>query len=261
MKGIERLEEIIVNGTKLQRSVAAYRLYWNIRDGKGASVDKRRAMKFLRFAAEYGSIDAMYQMGWHYYTGTFVGRNIVKAIDWYRKAADKGDVWAQVALGKMYLDGERGVNKDYIQAVRLFRKAVRKSDELAFYDLGLCYDLGKGVRQSDRLACKFYSYHVMIGGDSIRVVYIDNNIAYDPVIAEGILAEMARESIESVDLEAWSRIDYPIIMDGEHWQLAVLYDDGTILECRGNVDDDIPPGYETLVETLMMLARSTYRED
>jgi len=101
----------------------------------------------------------------------------------------------------------------------------------------------------------------MIGGDSIRVVYIDNNIAYDPVIAEGILAEMARESIESVDLEAWSRIDYPIIMDGEHWQLAVLYDDGTILECRGNVDDDIPPGYETLVETLMMLARSTYRED
>lgn len=104
-------------------------------------------------------------------------------------------------------------------------------------------------------------YHVMIGGDSIRVVYIDNNIAYDPVIAEGILSEMARESIESVDLEAWSRIDYPIIMDGEHWQLAVLYDDGTILECRGNVDDDIPPGYETLVETLMMLARSTYRED
>ena len=32
MKGIERLEEIIVNGTKLQRSAAAYQLYWNIRD-------------------------------------------------------------------------------------------------------------------------------------------------------------------------------------------------------------------------------------
>ena len=152
-----------MNGTKLQRSVAAYRLYWNIRDGKGASADKRRAMKYLRFAAEYGSIDAMYQMGWHYGTGTFIGKNIVKAIDWYRKAADKGDVWAQVALGKMYLDGERGVNKDYIQAVRLFRKAARKSDELAFYNLGLCYDLGKGVRQSDRLACKFYSKAALCG--------------------------------------------------------------------------------------------------
>ena len=65
MKGIERLEEIIVNGTKLQRSAAAYQLYWNIRDGKGASADKRRSMKYLRVAAENGSVDAMYQMGWH----------------------------------------------------------------------------------------------------------------------------------------------------------------------------------------------------
>ena len=80
MKGIERLEEIIVNGTKLQRSAAAYQLYWNIRDGKGASADKRRSMKYLRVAAENGSVDAMYQMGWHYGTGTFVGKNIVKVL-------------------------------------------------------------------------------------------------------------------------------------------------------------------------------------
>ena len=157
MKDLERLEETVVSGTKSQRSAAAYQLYWNIRDGKGASPDKRRAMKYLRVAAENGSIEAMYQMGWHYGTGTFVGKNIVKAIDWYRKAADKGDAWAQVDLGQIYLDGERGVDKDYIQAVRLFRKAVRKNDELAFFNLGLCYDFGKGVRQSDRLACKYYS--------------------------------------------------------------------------------------------------------
>ena len=91
MKDIERLEETVVSGTKSQRSAAAYQLYWIIRDGDGTSPDKRRAMKYLRAAAEYGSIEAMSQMGWHYDTGTFVGRNIVKAIDWYRKAADKGD--------------------------------------------------------------------------------------------------------------------------------------------------------------------------
>ena len=163
MKDIVRLEEITVNGTKSQRSDAAYQLYWIIRDGEGVSADKKLVMKYLRIAAENGLAEAMYQMGWHYGTGTFVRKNIAKSIAWYRKAADKGDVWAQVALGKMYLDGERGVNKDYIQAVRLFRKAARKSDELAFYDLGLCYDLGKGVRQSDRLACKFYSKAALCG--------------------------------------------------------------------------------------------------
>jgi hypothetical protein len=34
---------------------------------------------------------------------------------------------------------------------------VRKDDELAFFNLGLCYDFGKGVRQSDALACKYYA--------------------------------------------------------------------------------------------------------
>ena len=80
MKDIERLEETVVSGTKSQRSAAAYQLYLNIRDGKGASPDKRRAMKYLRVAAENGSIEAMYQMGWHYGTGTFVGKNIVKVL-------------------------------------------------------------------------------------------------------------------------------------------------------------------------------------
>ena len=42
---------------------------------------------------------------------------------------------------------------------------------------------------------------------------------------------------------------------------AVLYTDGRILECRGNVDEDVPPGYEVLVEVLMELAKETYTED
>ena len=162
-KDIERFEEILASGTKSRRSDAAYQLYWIFREGEGVKSDKKRAIGYLRIAAEDGLADAMYQLGWHYYSGTFIRKNIVKSIDWYRKAADKGDAWAQVDLGQIYLDGERGVKKDYAQAVRWFRKAVRKKDELAFFNLGLCYDFGKGVRQSDRLACKYYSKAALRG--------------------------------------------------------------------------------------------------
>ena len=162
-KDIELLESILANGLKSRRSDAAYRLYWIFRDGDGVKVDKKRAMWYLRAAADNGSVSALYYLGWHYDSGTFVRKDISQAMKWYRMAAEKGDAWAQVDLGQIYLDGERGVDKDYIQAVRLFRKAARKSDELAFYDLGLCYDLGKGVRQSDRLACKFYSKAALCG--------------------------------------------------------------------------------------------------
>ena len=156
-KDIERFEEILASGTKSRRSDAAYQLYWIFREGEVVKSDKKRAIGYLRIAAEDGLADAMYQLGWHYYSGTFIRKNIVKSIEWYRKAAEKGDDWAQVNLGKIYLDGERGVKKDYAKAVSLFRKAVRKDDELAFFNLGLCYDFGKGVRQSDAFACKYYT--------------------------------------------------------------------------------------------------------
>lgn len=156
-KNIDQLIASLASGTKLQHSNVAYQLYWIFRNGESAKVDKQRAMKYLRMAADNGSVRALYYLGWHYDTGTFVRKNISKAIQWYRMAADKGDNWAQVNLGEIYLDGGRGVQKDYAQAARLFRKAMRKKDVFAFFNLGLCYDFGKGVRKSDVLACKYYA--------------------------------------------------------------------------------------------------------
>ena len=163
-KDIERFEEILASGTKSRRSDAAYQLYWIFREGEVVKSDKKRAIGYLRIAAEDGLADAMYQLGWHYYSGTFIRKNIAKSIEWYSKAADKCDAWAQVELGQIFFCGERGVKKDYSQAVRLFRKAARKKDEFAFFNLGLCYDYGKGVRQSDAQACKYYA-KAAEGGD------------------------------------------------------------------------------------------------
>ena len=42
--------------------------------------DKKRAIRYLRIAAEDGLADAMYQLGWHYYSGTFIRKNIAKSI-------------------------------------------------------------------------------------------------------------------------------------------------------------------------------------
>lgn len=154
---IYRFGKILSGGTKSQRSDAAYQLYWIFREGEGVEADKKRAMEYLRIAAENGLAEAMYQLGWHYYSGTFVRKNITKSIEWLGRAADMGDAWAMNDLGWIYLDGECGVKEDLAQAVSLFRKAIRKNDAVAFFNLGLCYQWGKGVRQSDALARKYYT--------------------------------------------------------------------------------------------------------
>ena len=86
-KDIERFEEILASGTKSRRSDAAYQLYWIFRCGEDVKIDKRKAMEYLRAAADNGSVGAFYYLGWHYESGTFVRKDILKAMGWYRKAA------------------------------------------------------------------------------------------------------------------------------------------------------------------------------
>ncbi|MHA4810017.1 tetratricopeptide repeat protein [Flavitalea flava] len=67
----------------------------------------------------------------------------------------KGDTEAQRDLGVSCFYGQ-GVQKDYQQAVAWYRKAARKNDPKALYNLGLCYKHGDGVEQSSRWANHYF---------------------------------------------------------------------------------------------------------
>ena len=49
--------------------------------------------------------------------------------DYLRLAAEQGDLWSQVDLGYMYLNGE-GVPKDLVEASKWLRLAAENSDDL-----------------------------------------------------------------------------------------------------------------------------------
>lgn len=65
---------------------------------------------------------------------------------WYRKAADQGNIPAQIHLAELYRDG-RGVPRDMEQAVVWYRKAADKGDAGAQGSVGLLYSVGMGVQQ------------------------------------------------------------------------------------------------------------------
>jgi hypothetical protein len=69
-----------------------------------------------------------------------------QAAAWYRKAADQGNIAAQIHLAELYRDG-RGVPRDMEQAVAWYRKAADKGDAGAQGSLGLLYSVGMGVPQ------------------------------------------------------------------------------------------------------------------
>lgn len=71
------------------------------------------------------------------------------------QAAAHGNAAAQFNLGVMYANG-RGVRQDDAEAVRWFRQAADQGLAQAQYNLGAMYYKGRGVRQDLALAQEWY---------------------------------------------------------------------------------------------------------
>jgi TPR repeat protein len=55
-----------------------------------------------RKAAEQGDVEAQLNLGWEYHTGDFVAKDNAEALKWWRKSAAQGCVAAQNSLGWAY---------------------------------------------------------------------------------------------------------------------------------------------------------------
>ena len=104
--------------------------------------------RFLAVEAKAKQGDALDQLilGVCYEYGKGVEKNFVEAVKWYRKAAEQGEDDAQVALGKFYATG-KGVEKDFVEGVKWFRKAAEQGDAGGQHMLGVCYANGTGVEK------------------------------------------------------------------------------------------------------------------
>ncbi len=74
----------------------------------------------------------------------------------WRRMAEQGQAEAQYNLGIMYEYG-RGVRQNDVEAVKWYRKASVQGLSIAQYKLGIMYDNGWGVPASDTEAVRWYS--------------------------------------------------------------------------------------------------------
>ena len=82
-----------------------------------------------------------------YDSGSGVDKDYSEAAKWYRKAAEQGAPYAQTALGTMYGQG-RGVSRDYSEAMIWYRKAAEQGYPDAQWRVGAMY-----VKGIQRLYC------------------------------------------------------------------------------------------------------------
>ncbi len=105
------------------------------RDGRGVDRDFKVAEKWFAMAADQGSAWALENLGMLYtHGGDGVPWDYRKAIDFFQKAADQDNADAQYNLGWAYENG-LGVAKDRQQALEWYSKAAGKGNVLALQSL------------------------------------------------------------------------------------------------------------------------------
>lgn len=101
-----------------------------------------------------GSPLAQRLLGYCYSNGKGVNQDFLEALKWYQEAAEQGDMQAQYELGCYYLLGYGGkINID--EALKWYQKAAEQGHANSQFQLGNSYIIGWGVKQDYSEAIKW----------------------------------------------------------------------------------------------------------
>ena len=110
----------------------------------------------LTLKAKSGKAEAQNDLGKAYYEGKGVEKNFTEAVKWYKKAAYQGNAKAQEGLAICY-DNGNGVEEDLKEAVKWYTRAAEQGNADAQNDLGYGYEFGEGVEENIKEAVKWYT--------------------------------------------------------------------------------------------------------
>ncbi|KAF9336853.1 hypothetical protein BGZ91_009786 [Linnemannia elongata] len=130
--------------------------------GQGFDQDYKVAMDWYNKAAERGNMAAIGEIGFLYYSGTGVPQDYERARVCTSMAAERGYWPAQLRLGKMYREAN-GVQQDDQLALNWFLKAAEQGDGEAYYEVGRMFLEGRVVDKDKMEAVGWFREAARLG--------------------------------------------------------------------------------------------------
>jgi TPR repeat protein len=122
----------------------------------GVSKDPERAMALFRQAAEQGHARAQSDLGYAYHQGLGTDKNLVKAREWYERAAAQDYAIGLTYLGNFHFRGLGGLPEDHARAAELYRRAADMGYARAQANLAHLLEHGAGVPKDIEAAKRLY---------------------------------------------------------------------------------------------------------
>ena len=121
----------------------------------GVTKDMTKAFEYLKKAADMGHVEAIANTGVMYCHGFGVKKDIKKAIRYFEEAADKGNTIAMNNLGRLYITGEE-VPKNETEAFKWTGMAAIQGHPEAEYNVGVMYLHGAGCEKDESQALEMF---------------------------------------------------------------------------------------------------------
>lgn len=135
-----------------------YRLGQMLHTGTGTEQDDAAAADYWERSAKLGNVNAQYALG-KLWLDNETG-NPEQAVAWITKASDGGNAAAQYALAKIYRDGKY-VQQDISKAVELFQRSAGQENQYAQYQLGKLYLSGEHLPKDVEAAIRWLEKSAM----------------------------------------------------------------------------------------------------
>ena len=149
---------------------------------------------------------SQYQIGKMLYTGKGCEQNTEKAISYLEKSAEgKGNTYAKILLGKVYLDLDSGIY-DVEQGVRYLTELVEAGNEYACYYLGKEYVRKESPYYNETKVIQYLERAKEQGNDRAKYfvgkIYLDKTSSeYSPELGLQYMTELAESGNEYAQLK------------------------------------------------------------
>lgn len=156
------------------------------------------AKQWYELSAAQDYAPAHYNLGGLYERALGVKQNYKKAHDYYLAAEKDGFNPARLALARIYLTGEEGIEQDIAKAVQYVQDSADDGDIDGMLMLGGLYENGMGVPQNNDMAMAYYKGAQAMGCESasINIQCLENKLA---AAASGELPDWMSGYIESAN--------------------------------------------------------------
>jgi len=167
--------------------------------------DPIQSINWYKLAAEQGDVSSQYELAWIYFLGEDVPQDFAQARAWLSRAAGLGFGGAQSKLGEMYRDGQGG-KVDMGAAFDLFSKAAEREEGAAYVNLAAAYANGQGVPADLAKAYSWLQIALQSAGQGKFAAELNGYIATLKPLLTSAQIDEARQLAE-----AWQK-KHPIVV-------------------------------------------------